>query len=288
MMTQRHPTSNGMRPGRVVAGLLAGALAPVALARGPAVHASVLDDLNLDLDLVGAVDPVAPAALQDAAEPPPKEWKSSFTLAAGASAGNTDSQNLAVILKSVRETPSDVTTLDAGYTYGAQDGDRSSNKATGGIRHDWLLPDSPWFLFAQGRADYDEFQSWEYRLSAHGGAGYELIKSEKFDLTARFGAGVNKEFNSLDEDLKPEALLGLDMRWQITEKQSLVAGSTLYPDLGDLSESRLVSFADWKVLVDEESNMNLYVGIQDEYYSRTDEGIRHNDFRVVAGVQFEF
>jgi putative salt-induced outer membrane protein YdiY len=248
-----------------------------------------MDDLNLDLDLVGAADPVAPAALQDAAEtPPPKEWKSSFTLAAGASAGNTDSQNLTAILKSVRETPSDVTTLDAGYTYGAQDGDRSSSKATGGIRHDWLLPDSPWFLFAQGRADYDEFQSWEYRLSAHGGAGYELIKSKEFDLTARFGAGVNKEFNSADEDLKPEALLGLDLRWQITEKQSLVAGSTLYPDLGDFGESRLVSFADWKVLVDEESNMNVYVGVQDEYYSRTDEGIKHNDFRVVAGVQFEF
>ena len=249
--------------------------------------------LNQVLSIDGEADaaawePVAPAMLADEAPEDEKEWKSQFQLGLSASAGNTDAQSFHAGIRSVRESESDKTTLNAHYYYGASDGDRDTNKLTAGVLQDWLVPDSRWLYFAQGRYDFDEFQSWEHRLGAHGGVGYRLIDEDDLKLTLRGGGGVVKEFGSQNEDLRPEGLLGADLAWQISKRQSLTAATTVYPDLSEMGEYRAVSGAGWSVLVDEESNMSLIVGLEHEYQSQTDPGIKKNDFRIVAGLQFDF
>lgn len=240
--------------------------------------------------LAGALAADAEDAAVEAAAPPPlpSDWISRFVLNGGASAGNSDTQNINVAVTSVRETEETITNLDASYYYGASNGDRDTNRLTTGIRNDWLLPDSRWFYFADGRFDLDEFQSWDYRVSGHLGIGYELINEEDLRLNLRTGAGAFKEFGSMNDDVQFEALIGLDVDWTINETQSLKADTTLYPSLSDTGEYRWVSNAGWFVLLDEEANMNFNVSLRHEYQSEVDPGRKHGDLYVTAGLAFDF
>ncbi len=235
---------------------------------------------------------VAPAALHDdPAAPPvedePSEWDSHFEIGLGASFGNTDRQAGHVGFTSLRETERNRTALDARYHYGAANGDRDNNRLSAGIQHDWLVPESPWLYFARLRYDFDEFQSWDYRIAAHGGVGYRLIDEEDFDLTLRAGLGALKEFNSPDDDIKLEALVGFDLTWQISEKQSFEAGSTIYPDLDETGEFRTFSYAGWAIKVDDETQTALTVRFEHEHQSHNP-GFEKNDYRLTAGLQFDF
>ncbi len=234
------------------------------------------------------VETVIPEAKVAGAEPEKSEWESRFELAAGGAFGNTDTQNFRLGLTSKRETESMRTSLDAAYYYGADNGDRTENRFTAGILNDWLFKNSRWLIFAEGRYDYDEFKSWEHRISAHVGPGYRLIESERFNLNLRGGIGFSKEFGSDGEDFRPEALLGTDFTWQITERQSLEGSATIYPDLDETGEYRTLSRLNWAVLVDPDSNISLTAGLEHEYQSDVDPGVEEHDLRVFAGFMFDF
>lgn len=216
------------------------------------------------------------------------EWKSHLSLSTASSFGNTDTQVFQVGVTSLRERPADRTKLDALYYYGATSGDRSDNRFSAGFLHDWLMPDSPWLWFADGRYDYDEFQSWEHRINAHLGAGYQLVDEEDLQVTVRGGLGFVREFKSANQDWRPEALFGGDFTWQISEKQKLTGGTTIYPDLDDMGEYRVVSGLDWSMLLDEERAMSLKAGLAHEYQSTVAAGIDEHDLRLYAGLQFDF
>lgn len=240
-------------------------------------------------------DDVAPAAMQDEpapaapAEPPEKEWKASVVVAAGGSFGNTDTQNFSASVVASRENAASKTVLDAAYFWGSNNGDRDENKATAGILHDsyrWL-PD-PWLVYVGFRYDFDEFRSWDYRIQGSAGVGYRLIRKEDFKLTLRAGAGAVQEFNSDNDDIRPELMFGGDIEWNISEKQTLLFSSYVFPDLDDTGEFRTLSKASWDLLVDEESNMSLYAGVEHEYVSLVDPGRDHNDWTVRSGLKFDF
>lgn len=222
-------------------------------------------------------------------EPEPEpEWESRFTLAGSGSFGNTDSQSLTTKVRSVRETKETITSFDAAYFYGSRSGDRNENRFTAGLRNDWLIPDSRWFYFADGRYDYDEFQGWDHRVSGHAGLGYELFKKDHFSLKLRAGLGAVKEWGSEDDDIRPEALLGADLSWKISDNQKLVASSTIFPDLEETGELRAVNSAEWNALLDAENNLSLTAGLLHEYQSDVDEGIDENDLKVYVGLSFDF
>ena len=233
-------------------------------------------------------DPAVPAPAAPDAPPPPPAWTSRFRLGAGGSFGNTDTQTVQAAAAATRETDHARTTLDAAYYFGSSDGDRTDNRFSAGIEHDWLRPDSRWFSFASARYDFDEFQSWEHRLGGHAGVGYEAWSTERLDLRLRAGGGVVKELGSRDEDLRPEGLLGADLAWRITARQSLEVGTRFHPDLGDVGEFRAVSSVSWSWLVNDEAKMSLHTGVEHEYQSVVDPGNDHNDWRIVAGLQFDF
>lgn len=238
-----------------------------------------------------ADDAVLLAAMQDDDAGPEEGavWSGSFAAGFAGSFGNTDKQSAFARGEASRDWEGDQrSTLTAAYYYGASDGDRDDNKFEGIALHEWLLPESKWSIFLQGNFDYDEFQSWEYRASAFAGFGYELMREEDFELDGRIGAGVTKEFNSPNDDLRAEALLGLDARWQISDKQELTASTTWYPSLSDGGEYRTVNRADWTVLLDEEMNLSLAAGIRHEYQSERAPGVEPNDIKVTVGLQFDF
>jgi len=118
--------------------------------------------------------------------------------------------------------------------------------------------------------------------------GYDLITEDDLTLTLRGGLGGSREWGSDNEDIRPEALLGADLAWQISDAQDLTADTTIFPDLEEFGEFRTVSNLGFSWKLAETSNVALSAGLQHEYQSQVDPGTKHNDLRLYAGLQFDF
>jgi putative salt-induced outer membrane protein YdiY len=229
----------------------------------------------------------APAAVEPP-PPPPKEWKFKLVLAAALTEGNTENGSGTGLFEAAREQEETKLLLDTGYFFAQSNGDRTTNRYTAGFRHDWLNPGSKWFFFADGRYDWDEFQSWDQRANAHAGIGYRLIEPPKFKLNLLAGLGAVKEWGSDNTDLRPEALVGIEGQYDFTDKHSVKFDSTIFPDLNDLGEYRWVNNMAWSWLLETDEKLSLTAGLQHEYQSQVDEGREKNDLRLYAGLQLDW
>lgn len=230
----------------------------------------------------------APAVAETTEEPSDVEWSTRLTLAGSYATGNTESANVTSRLRVERTTERTRTSFDAGYFFGSRDGERSEHRFTTGLRNDWLIPDSKWFIFADARYDFDEFQSWKHRVSGHVGAGYELFQPPPLALNLLGGFGAIKEWGSDNEDVRPEALVGFEGRWDISERQTLDFSSIAYLDLDDLGEFRWVNSLEWAHLLDNDLNLSLTAGLEHEYQSIVDPGRERHDLRLYAGLRMDF
>lgn len=215
-------------------------------------------------------------------------WES--TLDAGLSGTSGNSQNFAsyINFKSKKETDRDRWLYDASYRYASEENESSTNRFSTGIVKDWLLPDSDWFYFADGRYDWDQFQSWQSRVTGHGGVGYQFIKDDTWDISGRTGIGAIREFGSDNDTIRPEALAGVDASWKLTKNQSLTGSAYIYPDFDDLGEFRAINKAEWTINMPDLKGAAVKAGIRHEHQSVVDPGDEHNDFWYYAGVSFKF
>lgn len=277
----------GSTPALVAAGLVAAGLAPAAA--GFSLSGA---DVPAPTTVLAPEDAVLLAAIQDeAAEVASEEdriW--SFRVNAGGSAsfGNTDKQDAFATFTGSREDEDDKTEFRLAYFYGASDGDRTDNEFEASIRQDWFITGTKWEYFAQAKFEYDEFQSWEYRASGFVGFGYQFEKREDFELLGRAGLGGSQEFNSPNDDWRWEAVLGLDLRWDVTDRTEFTASTEIFPSLSDFGEFRTLSRAGVSTLLDEELNMSFTAAVEHEYQSENEDPTDKNDFRVLVGLQFEF
>ncbi len=214
-------------------------------------------------------------------------WDLAIDLAANTTTGNTDEQTLRFGLTASRITERTRLGIDSSYYWKATDSRTTDNKATLGVRNDWLIPESKWFFFTSGRLDYDQFESWEQRLNFQVGPGYQLIESDDLELDLLGGLGARKEFGSLNDDWKFEGLLGLDLRWQATGRQTVTFNFTYFPTT-DADDYRARSTAQWRYALDEDYALSLIIGYLLEYQSIVDPGDEKTDFRFWVGLQFGF
>lgn len=240
-----------------------------------------------------AAAPSAEKAAETAVQVPQNEslykWDNQFTLGGGLSTGNTDTANVnaGVVFKAEKEKDHKLV-IDGGYFYGESDSEKNTNKATAGVVSEWTIAQTPWFVFADGRYDYDEFKSWRHRLGAHVGVGYHIFKTPEFDWSVRGGIGVAKEFGSDRNEIYPEALIGTDLEWRITENTKVGGSSYLYPDLSDTGEFRWVNKAYAATKINQADGLSLMVGILHEYESDPDDGLDKSDFKLFGGLTLDF
>jgi putative salt-induced outer membrane protein YdiY len=217
-----------------------------------------------------------------------KGWGLSVDLSLDSSTGNTDEQATRFGGHLMRELPDRRSSLDISYYRKTKRGTLSDNKSTIGYVHDWLDPKSVWFWFALGRYDYDEFQSWQQRVNAQVGPGYHLIKTDDISLDARLGLGARKEWGSLNNNAKAEGLVGVDFKWQITDRHTLKLAPYFFPVVGDLDDYRARVSGEWRLSIDKDMNLSFVVGTLYEYQSQVDPGTTHGDLRTYLGLQFAF
>ncbi|MEO1279172.1 MAG: DUF481 domain-containing protein [Planctomycetota bacterium] len=237
------------------------------------------------------------AAVAEADETPDfwSGWTRSAELGISGSSGNTDEFDLRAIFQTERETDTLRTLFRARYLYGEEDGSASENEWLLRGENDWLFPGERYFVFAFGVYEFDEFEDWDTRLQLFAGGGYDFLTdrslldggNDRASLKGRLGAGVTREFGTDDDEFRPEALIGLDFLWEINEGQTFAAGTEVFPSLNDLGEIRAVSYANYDILLSEENNLTLRLGVEHEYDSNTDDA-DENDLKYFITILATF
>ena len=241
----------------------------------------VLGKLIIPADKIKRVTPAV-------AITPPSPWTRQLEAGVSGASGNATTSNSRVALVAVRQTDRSKLTLDASHNYASSNHRSSKDKFTAGLLHDWLVPESPWFAFASARVDADQFQSWDQRIAGHAGVGRQVVDRAHVKGNLRGGLGAAKERGSDDEELRPEALLGGELAWQISERQKLTAATRLYPDLADAGEFRALSNLAWTIAIDRAEGLSLKLGLEHEYQSQADPGNDSSDFRYISAIVLQF
>jgi putative salt-induced outer membrane protein YdiY len=243
--------------------------------------------------------------VEQAPPPPPPsspekkvEWDAKLELGLSAREGTTDEASFRSGFRLSRKTNGHEFRYDATYRLATARGDRTENRFSTGFFSEWEKEEPGWTAFLQGRFDAAEFQAWDQRLTAAGGFGYRLLDLQgadeegrpvdSFTLTGRLGGGVRQEFGSLDDELAPEGLLGAEFAWRASRDQAVTGEMTLYPDLNDTREFRLVSRLDWTIDIDQMDGVSLKLGLTHEYESRTRPGVAHSDLTAYAALVIDF
>lgn len=240
-------------------------------------------------------DAAAPPA-EPAPPPPPPEarlsftqgWKGSVEAGISGSDGNSETFNGRAGLNLERITDEMELRFGAFYVYTENDGRKSQSRGELSFRNDWNFRDSPWGWFLQAKAEYDEFQDWNWRLSAFTGPIYALIRTESTTLRLRGGVGATREFGGDDDDIVPEALAGVDFRHRFSERRSVFVNYEYLPSLTDFPEYRMITKAGYEIVIDPEASISLKLGVEDRYDSDPGPGRKKNDIDYFALLAWSF
>lgn len=207
------------------------------------------------------------------------EWQRSAEIGINGSEGNSQNMDAHIGLSAKFENSIKRWNISSAYNTSSSDETTSRSDFHAQFTRDFLLPDLPHFYFLRGRYDWDEFEDWDYRVDLSGGIGSQLIKTESWSLIGRTGLGFSKEFGGDNNGWIPEALLGLDNKWTITEHQSVELNTTFYPSLEELGEFRNISELNWNIGLADMNNLNLKLGLVNNYDSMSSADSKKNDFK---------
>jgi hypothetical protein len=251
----------------------------IALTPAAVSHEVILDDAKAQPEAAPA-KPADPDSFF-------KGWKGSIEGGLNGSNGNSDNLSFRLGLGASRETSAMKTTAALTYTYATSDGEKTKSRGVFDLRNDWNLGERTIF-FATGKLEYDEFQDWDWRLSAFTGPGYYFVKSDRTKLLGRVGVGVTKEVGGSTNELIPEGLIGADLEHKITERQKCFVTVEYIPSISEAWDYRVNAKAGWEVLVDPEVNMTLKIGIDDRYDHNPGPGFKKNDIEYFILLAWNF
>ncbi len=214
--------------------------------------------------------------------------KNRFEVGFNGSSGRRDTLNLYLSVNSDKVTKEYRSKIDSAYFLNTTSGATTKHEFMAGVLHDWLLPESAWFYFGQGRLDVDEFEDYDVRLSGNIGFGNQLMKTKDVALTIRGGVGGAQELGSDDEEFRPEALFGGELSWKMTAFQKLTGQFRFYPDLSSMFEYRVTSSAAWQIKLNTMEGATFKLGVRNEYKSHTEGSAVQNDFKFFGALVFEF
>lgn len=241
-----------------------------------------------------AASPAAEAEPPEPTEPAPKlsfwnGWKRTVDLGVIGSDGNSETFGARGAFGMQRTTDYMETTVGLSYVYSSDNGEKTKSRGELTGRNDWFFgKESRWGFFAEGKAEYDEFQDWDWRLSGFIGPSYAFIRNEKTLLRGRVGVGGSYELGGDDNGFQPELLLGLDFEHAFNDRNKVFATVEYLPSLSEFPEYRLNSKAGWEILVDEKSGANLKLGVVDRYDSNPGDGFKKNDIEYFVTLGWAF
>lgn len=266
--------------------------------KDPAARETFLKKNGTVAPMAPAAEPPKPAAPVEKPKDPPKPadpesfwdgWKGSIDLGLNGSAGNSENMSFRGGVALERKTELMETKAGFSYVYATDDGRATKSRAEAFVRNDWLFKDSPWGLFAMGKIEFDDFQSWMYRASAYAGPSYTFIKNDTMLLRGRVGAGISREFlRNAENAIIPEGLIGGDFEYKLNDRAKMFANVDVLPSLKRFTDYRIDAKTGLEYMLDKESGMNLKIGANDRYKSNPGPGSKRNDVEYFLTIGWNF
>jgi putative salt-induced outer membrane protein YdiY len=218
-----------------------------------------------------------------------KGWKGGVEIGLSGSEGNSENFNMHAGANAQRKNDHYDTKVSFLYLRSSTDGTVTKNRAELDLGNDWILEKgSPWRYFVKGSAEYDDFQDWQYRLTAFTGVGYAFIETDNTTLIGRAGVGVRDDLLGSDNRIHPEGLLGVDWSHKFSERQRITTTAEFYPDFLDLNEYRYKIKAEWELIVDPETKLSIKIGAEDRFSSNPGPNTKKNDLDYYALLVWSF
>ena len=213
-------------------------------------------------------------------------WTRTFSFGLSGQEGNSKTLDLNGALDADYEDDTRRWAFDARYNYSTADSDTTNHNAMVALGRDWLFSESRWFVFAKSRFDYDDFRTWKYRIQGNGGVGYQFIERETFELRGRTGPSVVQEWR--EDQFRAEWLAGPELVWKLTPAQKIEASNFFYYAFTPWAEFRNVSDLHWQWDLAEKPALSLKAGLENEYQSDVEAGIKKNDLKYYLALGLDF
>ncbi|MBW1646354.1 MAG: DUF481 domain-containing protein [Deltaproteobacteria bacterium] len=195
-------------------------------------------------------------------------WVKSFKIGISGEEGNDISMDFNAGLDISYHDQADRVALTSAYYYETDDRRKDTNKGYVNVIRDWLLPESEWFYYGYFRYEYDDFKSWEHRVSVSAGPGYDFYRDKGLELSGRIGLGGSRTWGT-ENSYDPEGLVGLEWNWQPRQfpQHKLSTQFILYPDLDDAGEYRTWAQGKWRITFADWQGFGIELGFEHEYES---------------------
>lgn len=151
----------------------------------------------VSLFVSSALAQTAPAAPAKAPEPPPPVWTGSIGAGLALTSGNSDTSNVNLSFKAVRDPKTKVVFSTEGlWIRGTGNGELTADNAMLGAKLSRAIG-ARGYVFGQFQYLRDSFKAIDYFLAPTVGAGFKLVDSEKAKLSADVALGPSWEKNPL-------------------------------------------------------------------------------------------
>ncbi|MFT3787457.1 MAG: DUF481 domain-containing protein [Tepidisphaeraceae bacterium] len=221
-------------------------------------------------------------------------WTHSFDLGLNGQNGSTESLalNTGIDFATTDEITDYRSKFGARYWLTNSDGNKSQNAFRAYANYDKYLPsvDPKFFVFGYGQYDFDEFQSFENRISVFAGPGYDFVKKDDYTMSGRVGFGVTDDFGDpATDDFRFELMAGVDGKWNIEgDKQFMTYSIYYFPSLEDFNDGRIVTQVAYNAAIDRAKGIYLKAFGEHKYEFRTADTTDHNNWKYGLNILVKF
>ncbi|MEE3325957.1 MAG: DUF481 domain-containing protein [Myxococcota bacterium] len=212
-------------------------------------------------------------------------WNRNVSAGVSGSDGNSRGFSLNASMGLSRSAETYRGNFSSAFFFSTQDSETISNEFFANYQHDFLLGHSDFYIFLQGRYQYDDFQAWKNRISSSTGMGYQIFKRDKLSLDGELGFGFSRSWGD-ENQWRPEGVVGLVFSWKPLEGHELTADVTYYPNFSDLPEFRLLANAAYIVGITQLDGLSLMFGAKNEYDS--DQPGDNNNLKYYGNLVYDF
>ena len=214
-------------------------------------------------------------------------WTRTFKLGVNGERGESETADVVASLDLDYDHDALRWRVDGRYAFSTAERSTTKHNALFEATREKHFADSRWFWLANGRWDWDEFRSWDHRLTLIAGLGYELIDTETFELRVAAGPALTREFGGADEWLY-EAMIGAQAEWTIAESHTLEVTTRYFQAVNDDRPYRNLTDAKWKWQLSQDPGLSLNLGIENEYESDPLPGVERNSLKYFTSLGIDF
>ena len=214
-------------------------------------------------------------------------WTRTFMLGVNGERGESETADVLAALDLDYKDDSLRWKVDGRYTFSSAETETTKHNALFEVTRARSFEDSRWFWLANGRWDWDEFRSWDHRLTLIAGLGYELVQHENFTLRLAAGPAITREFGGTDSWLY-EAMVGAEAEWKLAENHTIEVSNRFFQAVNEDSPYRNLTDAKWKWQLSDDPGLSLNLGIENEYESDPVPGVEPNDLKYFTSLGIDF